>query len=790
MLRIGGPLIAGALVAGLVALAPPPPASAAPVAAPTVVWTRTLPGATVRESSPTLVDLGADGSLDLVFGAHDRKIWAVHGSDGSTVAGWPQPVTDRVNSSVAAADVDGDGHPELFVGAGTAEAEGGALYSFRDDGNVRFRLQAADKAFSAPAVHSTPAIGDVDHDGDPNISFGTLGLLSAWSVSSRGQVKQGCGVDVEYPTGACWPYYTDDTSFSSPALADADGDGVNDVIIGADSSSGPPVDHQGGFVRALKSNRTAIWQFALNDIVRSSPVVGDIDGDGKLEVVFGSGDFFGGSDSTKVFALNIENGSLVAGWPKTTDGVTNASPTLADLDGDGKLDVAIGTFSSSHGKGNGGSVYAWHGDGTAISGFPTSSDGGVVLSQIVTADLRGDGGQDLLVPTGAMITAIDGATGEHLFHLAEGDNVGFQNSSVVTDVDGDGRLDLFAVGTVNTPAGDGRVYRWKLPATARFGALGWHEFRRDQHKTGSWASGLENTTVVPSSRIAGSDRYDTAAAMSRTRSPNGNKTAYVATGQAFADALAGGPAADENGGTVLLVTRDSVPAPTRTELGRLKATDVVVLGGPGAVSDDVVKQLGARRIAGANRYATAAAISAGTYSPAVPVVYVASGETFPDALSGAAAAAAQGGPVLLVKKDSIPSETDSELRRLVPQRIVVLGGTNAVSASVESSLQLYTLPTRVSRVAGADRYATSVAVSKTMFASTAPRVYLATGRSFADALAGGPVAAAGGGPLLLVPGSCMPPVVRGEIDRLKPTQLVLLGGSSAVTGALGSLQAC
>jgi putative cell wall-binding protein len=788
MSRIGGSLVLGALVAALLTFAPH--ADAAPMAVPTVVWQRDLPGATVRESSPTLADLDADGSLELVFGGHDSKVWAVHGTTGQTVAGWPQPVSDRVNSSVAAADVDGDGRVELFVGAGTAEAEGGALYSFQHDGALRFRLQAADKVFPSPAVHSTPAIGDVDGTSDPNISFGTLGLLSAWSVSSNGNVRGGCGVDVEYPTGACWPYYTDDTSFSSPALADANGDGINDVIIGADSSSGPPVDHQGGFMRALNHNRTAIWEFPLNDIVRSSPSVGDIDGDGKLEVVFGSGDFFGGSDSTKVFALNIENGTPVAGWPQSTNGVTNASPTLADLDGDGKLDVAIGTFGSAHGKGAGGSVYAWHGDGSKISGFPTQSDGGVVLGQIVTADLRGDGGQDLIVTTGALITAIDGETGEHLFHLAEGDNVGFQNAAVVTDVDGDGTLDLFAVGTVNTPAGDGRVYRWRLPATAKLGTLGWHEFRRDQHKTGSWSSGLGTTTAIPSTRIAGTDRFATAAQMSEVRAPVSVDTAYVATGLAFADALAGGPAADEADGTVLLVTKDDVPASTRAELARLKPSEIVVLGGQGAVSDAVVEQLGARRIAGANRYATAAAISADTFNPAVPVAYIATGESYADALAGAAAAALQGGPVLLVTKESIPPETDSELRRLLPRSIVILGGKNAVSESVESSLALYTLPGSVSRDAGNDRFATSVAVSKATFPAGADRVYLATGKSFADALAGGPVAAAGPGPLLLVPGNCMPTVVRNEIDRLKPGRLVLLGGSGAVTGALASLQPC
>jgi putative cell wall-binding protein len=548
-------------------------------------------------------------------------------------------------------------------------------------------------------------------------------------------------------------------------------------------------------MRAIKSNRTAIWQFPLNDIVRSSPSVGDIDGDGRLEVVFGSGDFFGGTDSTKVFALNIENGSPVAGWPKATNGVTNASPTLADLDGDGKLDVAIGTFGSAHGKGNGGSVYAWHGDGTAISGFPTASDGGVVLGQIVTADLRGDGGQDLIVTTGALVSAIDGATGEHLFHLAEGANVGFQNAAVVTDVEGDGILDLFAVGTVNTPAGDGRVYRWKLPTTARLGTLGWHEFRRDQHKTGSWASGLGTTTALPSSRIAGSDRFDTAAAMSRAHvtSTPASGAVYVATGRAYADALAGGPAADEAGTSVLLVNRDDVPSSTKTELARLNARDVIVLGGPGAVSDAVVSELGARRIAGNDRYATAAAISAESFKTDVPVAYVASGEAFPDALAGGVAAALGNGPILLVRSGTIPDATDAELKRLAPQRIVVLGGTAAVGRSVENQLSAYTSG-GVNRLAGADRYATSVAISTSVFGTPGVRnVFLATGRNFPDALAGGPLAAAstpGAGPILLVPGNCMPSVVRAEIDRLRPQRLTLLGGSSAVTGALGALQAC
>src|SRR5690349_19003941 len=100
MSRIGGSVLGAALVASSVFVLVPRAADAA-VTDVSVVWTRDLPGATVRESSPTLVDLDSDGTLELVFGAHDRRVWAVHGTTGQTVAGWPQGVTDKVDSSVS-----------------------------------------------------------------------------------------------------------------------------------------------------------------------------------------------------------------------------------------------------------------------------------------------------------------------------------------------------------------------------------------------------------------------------------------------------------------------------------------------------------------------------------------------------------------------------------------------------------------------------------------------------------------------------------------------------------------
>ena len=94
------------------------------------------------------------------------------------------------------------------------------------------------------------------------------------------------------------------------------------------------------------------------------------------------------------------------------------------------------------------------------------------------------------------------------------------------------------------------------------------------------------------------------------------------------------------------------------------------------------------RLSGSDRYATAAAISAG-WAPGVPVVYVATGLNFPDALAGAAAAGALGAPLLLVTGTTVPAATAAELARLKPGRIVILGGSGAVSDSVASQLRAY-----------------------------------------------------------------------------------------------------
>ncbi len=288
-------------------------------------------------------------------------------------------------------------------------------------------------------------------------------------------------------------------------------------------------------------------------------------------------------------------------------------------------------------------------------------------------------------------------------------------------------------------------------------------------------------------RFGGADRYATAALVSANHFAPGVAVAYVATGANFPDALAGGPAAAAQAGPILLVARTSIPAPTLNELKRLRPARIVVLGGPNVIAETVAQALaplqtggGVERIGGADRYATAALVSQRTFAPNLATAYVATGATFPDALVGGVAAARSGSPVLLTARDSIPAATEAELRRLNPERIVVLGGTKAVSDGVVARLKTLARSGQVPRLAGADRYATAVAISAASNAAPAAGLFVATGAGFPDALVAVPAAAKSGAALLLVPGTSVPASVKAEAQRLKPGRLALLGGKAVV----------
>jgi putative cell wall-binding protein len=294
-------------------------------------------------------------------------------------------------------------------------------------------------------------------------------------------------------------------------------------------------------------------------------------------------------------------------------------------------------------------------------------------------------------------------------------------------------------------------------------------------------------------RQAGADRYATAAAVSAASFAPGVAVAYVATGANYPDALAGGAAAARHVAPILLTAPTWLPASTAAELTRLRPARIVVLGGPGALSDSVAAQLRTytpgtvTRLAGTDRYETAAAVSAATFDPGVAVAYVATGTNYPDALAAVPLAGRTGGPLLLVTGSSIPDPTAAELARLRPNRIVVVGGPGVVSDAVLAQLSTRA-PGGGARLAGADRFGTAAAIASAFPAGT-PAAFLATGLNFADALAGGPAAVARGAPLLLVTRAAVPAPTAGQLDRLAPRSIVVLGGVPVISDEVAAAAA-
>ncbi len=189
------------------------------------------------------------------------------------------------------------------------------------------------------------------------------------------------------------------------------------------------------------------------------------------------------------------------------------------------------------------------------------------------------------------------------------------------------------------------------------------------------------------------------------------------------------------------------------------------------------------RIQGADRFETAVKISIARGTDSADVVYVANGMNFPDALSAAPAATLQDAPLLLVSPNAIPAVVATELTRLHPRLIVVVGGEAAVSADVFDQLSAFA--TEVRRDGGADRFATSRAITSAAFISTTT-AYVATGLGFADALAASAAAGSRAAPVILVNGqaTALDTATADLLTTLGVTQVIVAGGPVAVSDGL------
>ncbi|MCJ1674461.1 cell wall-binding repeat-containing protein [Rathayibacter sp. VKM Ac-2929] len=194
------------------------------------------------------------------------------------------------------------------------------------------------------------------------------------------------------------------------------------------------------------------------------------------------------------------------------------------------------------------------------------------------------------------------------------------------------------------------------------------------------------------------------------------------------------------------------------------------------------------RLAGSDRQGTAVEISKATFAPGVPVTYVATGGKFPDALAAAPAAATQGGPLLLVDRDTMSQSVRDELSRLRPAKIVVVGSALSVGDGLLNELRGYAGSGGIQRIGGVDRYDTADRIVRYAFPSGASRAWIATGEKFPDALGASAAAGSVDAPVLLVNGgqASAAPATRQLLTDLGTSSLTIAGSSLSVSEGIRS----
>jgi putative cell wall-binding protein len=305
------------------------------------------------------------------------------------------------------------------------------------------------------------------------------------------------------------------------------------------------------------------------------------------------------------------------------------------------------------------------------------------------------------------------------------------------------------------------------------------------------------TTVPPGvtvERRAGADRFDVSVEVSKAAFAAGVPVLYIADGLNFPDALSAGAAAAHQGGPLLIVRPQVIPASVRAEIVRLQPQKIVVVGGPSSVSSLVFEDLrtltpSITRIDGADRYEVSRNLAEFAFGDGSAVAYVANGGNFPDALSAGAAASSKGAPVILLNgvAPTLDASTKSVLETLGSEAVFITGGPPSVSPGIEVALK--SVATNVVRFGGADRYVVSGGVNRQAFTSAAT-LYVAIGTTFPDALSGVPVAALGASPLYIIPATCIPTYVLDDIRTMGVKKMVILGGVGSLSSRIEQFTGC
>lgn len=453
-----------------------------------------LGGRAITYSSVAIADLdnNTENGLEIVGAGEDGSIYAIH-ADGSLAwrAETPNATCggggNKTLSTPAIGVLKSGEGPSVVIGYGALGSRGcdGGVVALRgSDGSVRWKFSL--KQFSSRerygtlsyTVFSTPAIGDVDNDGNAEIGFGGFDR-NVYLLNADGSVR--------------WYYNAADTVWSSAAFADIDNDGKREMIIGTDISQNRhlrPATKNGGFVYAFRTksqtprrisfrNRSAyLWNRYVDQVVYSSPVVADVvpssPGD---EIIIQSGCYFPENISKKkgawIKVLRPRDGRVIRTLP--VQACSPSSVAVGDIDEDGVLDI-VATVSGNTAVGGTGrsTVVAYNAERSQLlwSVIPRGngkhdSYGGHFTSPVI-ADIDQNGSLEVVVANSISLNVFAGATGSPLTCQARDCSEdtpalvtggALRGTPAIGDINGDGVPDVIVGGVIagNRSAG---IYGW------------------------------------------------------------------------------------------------------------------------------------------------------------------------------------------------------------------------------------------------------------------------------------------------------------------------------------------
>lgn len=311
---------------------------------------QTIPASAPVISSPLVVDLDKDGSVEIVYGSWDGYL-RVLSSKGEMRKGWPFFSEKGFFSSPAAADLDGDGRLEIIEGADL-----GLVYAFSEDGKVLpgWPRKIGDVVWSSPTI--VP--------GKDNTS------LIAIASDHFCYLLRPDGTDAPG-----WPQRIENWADATAAYAD----GV--LVLTSLTRWG----ETGGTLYAWTLDGKPLPNFPIQTKmdIDSSPTLVDLNQDGSLEVIFGD-------DEGLLHAVGLSDAKEISGWPVATQGTVEASAAIADLNLDGQLEVVMGSWDSR--------LYVVNARGEALKGFPFVAKD-QFIAQAALADLDGDRKSEIIVPS-------------------------------------------------------------------------------------------------------------------------------------------------------------------------------------------------------------------------------------------------------------------------------------------------------------------------------------------------------------------------------------------------------